>query len=219
MFRKTAFMLLSILLFSACAAKTPVPSLTPSQSSTPAVTVAATTAAAVPTTVIGTASASATATVTATTSPNKSVDDLLKLVHDTDPQTDITWVKKNYILPDKIQDFGHSSDIDSKYITDDMTKILAYIKVIDNQSMDFDDVVLQKSGTEDEYAIVNESKGYKNYPLAQSNMIFVNFEGTDIRYSITMDFLPKQLNWKQNNLYNVYLKDGQIKLLIEQYQP
>jgi hypothetical protein len=144
-----------------------------------------------------------------------SVECLLAMIAKSDSQADIDWVQKNYLFPPVVNEYGGTSDITAKYVKPDMEKVLAYVKAVDGNQIELDDVEWRIADNDAGYDVINTAKGYKPFTFAQDAMIFVNFEGTDILYSIPLEFLGDQISYKNNSLFTAYVEDGKVKLLFE----
>jgi hypothetical protein len=150
---------------------------------------------------------------------DSSVEGLLALIAASDSQTDIAWVRENYPFPNVVQDYGSHEMINAKYIKPKMKKLLAYVRPADASHIDLDDVKWVKANNDAGYEIINSSEDYKRFALANDAMIFVNFDGADVVYSIPVDSLANQISYKGNNLFTVYFEGSTVKLMIEHYQP
>lgn len=169
--------------------------------------------------VIGTASPAAAPTPQATSALDPSVEGLLALIAENDPQTDIQWVRENYRFPAVVTEYGKYVDLNAKYVKPGIKSLLAYVQPVDGSHVDLDDVQWVDAKNESGFEIINDSVGYKRVALSKDAMAFLNFDGTDITYSIPIDTLADQIAFKKNNLFTVYLDGDTVKLLFERYQP
>jgi hypothetical protein len=172
-----------------------------------------------PRSIVATPSPAPTAPGTTPRALDPSVEGLLDRIHE-DTQIDIETIMERIVLPDVAAVYGDWNETINLYVSEDMARILGYVKPVNEHEIDLDDVRwVDSDSAPNGFEILNDSTRYTRYLLSDDAMAFVFFYGSSIYYTLPIDMLPDQIDLTGNRLYAAYLEGSEIKILVECYLP
>lgn len=154
-----------------------------------------------------------------TTSSTTIKKDFLEYIKSNDANARIGAIDSMII--DNVTVFGDSFIVDPPIYDDENLYKACYVYISENGII-LDDVEIREntSETEEPFIYINDSPEKVSYKAADDAIVYTHIITEEwFYYGFPIDFLEKYLKTTENNLFNVYIKDGIIKSMYEIYLP